>query len=146
MPSDIDQILEKLAKDVEAAVHSLYRGEVRQNTARLRTSHIVQDARAKVAEALGTAASAVAGEPPRRPTPAGAGPRASISAPALAGAAHGWSKEDSDAVLKCITAWLPLGGPQSTSPDSLCIAAGKMLLPTWGERERARDAVKRITA
>ena len=34
---DIDPILEKLARDVEAAVHAMYRGEVRQLTARART-------------------------------------------------------------------------------------------------------------
>ena len=145
MSSDIDQILEKLAKDVEAAVHSLYRGEMRQNTAKARTGHLIQDARAKVANALGDATAAVAGGPGRRPTPIATSPRPSVSAPAVAGGEHGWSKEDSDAVLRCINAWLPMGGPNSTPPDTLCIAPGKMLIPTWGERERAREAVKRIT-
>jgi hypothetical protein len=145
MAADIDQILERLAEDVEAAVHSIYRGEMRENTAKASTGHLVQDARAKVAEALGAAAAALSGEPGRRPTPVATSPRPSVSAPALAGAAYGWTKEDSDAVLRCIYAWLPLGGPQSTAPDTLCIASGKMLIPTWGERERAREAVKRIT-
>jgi hypothetical protein len=142
MSSDLDQILEKLAKDVEAAVHALYRGEMRQNTAKARTGHLIQDARAKVANALGEAADAVGGG--RRPTPIAMSPRPSASAPAIAGAEHGWTKEDSDAVLRCINAWLPMGGPNSTAPDTLCIAPGKMLIPTWGERERAREAVKRI--
>jgi hypothetical protein len=145
MAADIDQILEKLAKDVEAAVHSLYRGEMRQDTAKARTGHLVQDARAKVAEALSAAAVAVSGEPGRRPTPVATSPRPSVSAPALAGAAYGWTEEDSDAVLRCINAWLPMGGPQSTAPDTPCIAAGKMLIPAWGQRERAREAVKRIS-
>ena len=145
MASDIDQILEKLAKDVEAAVHSLYRGEMRQNTAEASTGHLVQDARTKVAEALGAAAAAVSGEPVQRPMPVAMSPRPSVSAPALAGAQFGWTKEDSDAVMKCINAWLPIGGPQSTAPDTRCIAPGKMLIPTWGERERAREAVKAIT-
>ena len=145
MSSDIDQILERLAKDVEAAVHSLYRGEMRQNTAKARTGHLVQDARAKVANALGAAADAVAGgESPKRPTPVATSARPSVSAPMVAGAAHGWTKEDSDAVMRCINAWLPLGGPNSTAPDTLCIPSGKMLIPTWGERERAREAVKSI--
>jgi hypothetical protein len=82
---------------------------------------------------------------PKNPEPVATSPRPSVSAPALAGAAYGWTKEESDAVLKCITAWLPIGGTQSTAPDTVCIAAGKMLLPTWGERERARAAVKKIT-
>jgi hypothetical protein len=145
MSADIDQILEKLAKDVEAAVHALYRGEVRANTAKARTGHIVQDARAKVANAIGAAAQAVTGEPVRRPTPVATSPRPSVSAPMVAGAAFGWSKEESDAVFKCINAWLPMGGPNSTAPDTLCIAPGRMLIPTWGERERAREAVKKLT-
>lgn len=145
MPADIDHILEKLAKDVEAAVHSLYRGEVRQDTARLRTGHLVQDARSKVADALAAATTSVAGDGGRRPTPVATSPRPSVSAPAIAGGAFGWTADESNAVLKCINAWLPIGGPQSTPPDSMCIAAGKMLLPTWGERERAREAVKKIS-
>jgi hypothetical protein len=139
MPDNIDEILAKLAKDVENAVHSLYRGEMRQNTAKARTGHYVQDAQAKVAEAIGAAAAAVTGAAGLAKSP-----RPSVSAPAVAGAAHGWSQEESDAVLKCINAWLPMGGPQSTPPDTLCIAPGKMLIPSWGERERAREAVKKL--
>lgn len=144
MPDNIDEILAKLAKDVENAVHSLYRGEMRQNTAKARTGHYVQDAQAKVADAIGAAAAAVTGSVGGGTAPVAKSPRPSVSAPAVAGAAHGWSQEESDAVLKCITAWLPMGGPQSTPPDTLCIAPGKMLIPTWGERERAREAVKKI--
>jgi hypothetical protein len=143
MADNIDEILAKLAKDVENAVHSLYRGEMRQHTAKARTGQYVQDAQSKVADAIGAASAAVSG------AVAGSGsvaksPRPSVSAPAVAGAAHGWSQEESDAVLKCINAWLPMGGPQSTPPDTLCIAPGKMLIPTWGERERAREAVKKL--
>jgi hypothetical protein len=143
MAADIDQILDQLAKDVETAVHSLYRGEMRQNTAKARTDHLVQDARAKAAEVLQTMASAISGAPGRRPTPIATSPHPRVSAPAVAGGAFGWTQEESDAVFKCITAWLPMGGPQSTAPDTLCIAPGKMLIPTWGERERAREAVKK---
>jgi hypothetical protein len=145
MSPDIDQILEQLAKDVEAAVHSLYRGEMRQTTAKARTDHLVQDARARVADALGALGDAIAPERLRRPTPIATSPRPGASAPAMAGADFGWTPEESNAVLKCITAWLPMGGPNSTAPDTLCIAPGKMLIPTWGERERAREAVKKIT-
>jgi hypothetical protein len=144
MAQDIDQILEKLAKDVESAVHALYRGEVRQATAKARTDHLVEDAKAAL-----TAMSSADGAPlPRRPsraTPISVSPRPSVSAPAMAGASVGWTNEDSDAVLRCINAWLPVGGPASTAPDTKCIAAGKMLIPTWGERERARAAVRSIT-
>ncbi|HEY4659660.1 MAG TPA: hypothetical protein VIH11_09140 [Gemmatimonadaceae bacterium] len=132
----IDPILDRLAKDVEAAVHALYRGEMRQATAKVRTGHLVQEAHAAVAAALAGAGAAAT-------APVMVSPRPSVAAPALAGAAFGWSQEDSDAVLRCIMAWLPMGGPSSTAPDTKCIAAGKVLVPTWGERERAREAVKK---
>ena len=144
MPENIDEILAKLAKDVENAVHSLYRGEMRQHTAKARTGQYVQDAQSKVADAIGAAAAAVSGAVSGGAGRVATSPRPSVSAPAVAGAAQGWSQEESDAVLKCITAWLPMGGPQTTAPDTLCIPSGKMLLPTWGERERAREAVKKL--
>jgi hypothetical protein len=146
MADNIDQILAKLAKDVENAVHALYRGEMKQGTAQGRTGRYVQEAQAKVAEAIGIATDAVAGADGRGSVRLAVSPRPSVSAaPAIAGAALGWSVEDSSAVIKCINAWLPMGGPQSTPPETLCIAPGKMLIPTWGERERAREAVRRIT-
>jgi hypothetical protein len=143
MPDNIDEILAKLAKDVENAVHSLYRGEMKQHTAKARAGQYVLEAQSKVADAIGAAAAAVSGAVAGG-TPVATSPRPSVSAPAVAGAAQGWTQDESDAVLKCINAWLPMGGPTTTSPDSLCIAPGKMLIPTWGERERARDAVKKL--
>lgn len=142
--NDIDQILNKLAKDVEAAVHALYRGEVKQSTAKARTSHVLSDARTALRAAVDGVTVAV-------PAPAGTGdqvavsPRTSSHAPSVAGKELGWSNEDSDAVLKCIMSWLPVGAPASTAPDTKCIAAGRMLVPTWAERERARESVRRIT-
>jgi hypothetical protein len=144
-PNEIDRIVEKLVKDVESAVHSLYRGEMRQSTAKARTDHLVNDARVAIlAAATGSAQSATPAAASTA-TPRLSGPRPSVSAPTHAGGALGWTTEDSDAVLKCIMSWLPLSGPSTTAPDSKCIAAGKMLIPTWGERERAREAVRRIT-
>lgn len=143
MADHIDETLAKLAKDVENAVHSLYRGEMRQHTAKARTGQFVQEAQAKVADAIRAASAAVSGAVAGS-APVASSPRPSVSAPMVAGAALGWTQEESDAVLKCINAWLPLGGPSSTPPDSTCIAAGKMLVPTWGERERAREAVKKL--
>jgi hypothetical protein len=130
---EIDRILEKLAKDVEAAVHAMYRGEVRQLTARARTDSIVRDAKA----ALQVAASAPA---------AGAGmpsPRPSVAAPVVAGGALGWTKDEGEAVMKCINAWLPMGSPRDAAPDSKCIPAARELSPTWVQRESAREAVRR---
>ena len=135
--TEFDRILDKLAKDVESAVHALYRGEVRQATAKARTDHLVHDARAALEAA--SAARDPKSESHVGPT------RPSFAAPTRAGERLGWTAEDSDAVLKCITSWLPMGGPGSTTPDMKCIAPAKILIPTWGERERAREAVKRIT-
>lgn len=137
-PTEFDRILDKLAKDVESAVHAVYRGEVRQATAKARTDHLVHDAR------VALAAAASAGRAPESESHVGP-TRPSFAAPTRAGERLGWTAEDSDAVLKCITSWLPMGGPAATTPDMKCIAPGKMLIPTWGERERAREAVKRIT-
>lgn len=142
--SDIDHILDKLVKDVEAAVHAMYRGEVRQETVKSRTGNLMQEARAAMRAALqdaaGTAPAAV------RPGSTAASPRPSVAAPMTAGASLGWTTADSDAVIKCIMSWLPMGGPASTAPDTKCIAAGRVLLPTWGERERAREAVRRMAS
>jgi hypothetical protein len=128
---DIDPILEKLARDVEAAVHAMYRGEVRQLTARARTDSIVRDAKAAL-QAAG------AGAAPAMPSP-----RPSVAAPMVAGGALGWSKDEGEAVMKCINAWLPMGPPRDAAPDSKCIPAARELTPTWAQRERAREAVRR---
>ena len=137
---DIDRILDKLAKDVELAVHALYRGEVRQETAKVRTDAFLRDARSAIAAAVAESGGVTgAGAAPT------VSPRPSVAAPAIAGEAFGWTSDDSDAVTKCILAWLPMGGPTSTAADTKCIPAGKMLVPTWGERERAREAVRSIT-
>lgn len=140
---DIDGVLEKLVKDVEAAVHSLYRGEVRQMTAKARTDRLLKTARERLtalipvaAAPAATAAAAATGAP---------SPRPSVAAPVVAGAAAGWSREDGEAVLKCIMSWLPVGPPTTADPASKCIPAARELLPTWGQRERARDAVRRIS-
>ena len=44
-----------------------------------------------------------------------------------------------------ITAWLPMGNPRDAAPDSKCIAAMRELTPTWGQREKAREAIRRIS-
>lgn len=139
---DIDRVLEKLVKDVEAAVHALYRGDVRQVTAKARTDTLLKSARQRLAELLpsdaapGGAAAPVVGT---------LSPRPSVAAPVVAGAAAGWSREDGEAVLRCIMAWLPVGPPTTADPASRCIPAARELLPTWGQRERAREAVRRIS-
>jgi hypothetical protein len=136
MSNDVDRILEKLAKDVELAVHAMYRGEMRSETTKARTGHLVQGAKEALTSALGL---------PQPEHSQSVSPRPSVSAPAVAGEALGWTREESDAVLRCINAWLPLGAPSTTPPDAKCIPAGKMLVPSWAERSKALDAVRRIS-
>jgi hypothetical protein len=135
---EIDKVLEKLAKDVEAAVHAMYRGEVRQGTAKARTDGFVREAHASLKSAVEQAASSA---PPPMPSP-----RPSVAAPVVAGAAVGWSKEEGEAVLKCITAWLPMGPPNTADPNSKCIAAAREITPTWDQRQKAHAAVKRLSS
>ena len=167
---EIERLLEKLVKDVELAVHALYRGEVRQNTQKARTSHLLSDAKTALGVAVGrpTPPPGIAAVAPPvpvsasfgRPTtaipggplftgqtgavPAMTGPRPTVSTPKNTGVVPGWSVQDRDAVVKCINAWLPMGGPASTPSETKCIPAGKMLQPTWGERELAREAVRKL--
>ncbi|MBM4194388.1 MAG: hypothetical protein FJ202_08435 [Gemmatimonadetes bacterium] len=135
--SEADRVLEKLARDVEAAVHALYRGEVRQQTAKARTEGILRDARLALKSAVGAVGAESA-------APAATSPRPPAASPALPGAAIGWSKDEGEAVMKCINAWLPMGPPRDAQPESKCIAAARELAPTWGQRERAREAVRRL--
>lgn len=137
MAKDIDEVLDKLARDVEIAVHALYRGEVHAATAKVRTGHLVRDA--------ATALRALSSAGPALTEPGAASPRPPASAPSVAGAAIGWTPEDGEAVMKCVTAWLPMGPPASASPDSKCVACGREMVPSWGERERARGALRKLT-
>jgi hypothetical protein len=119
----LNAIIDKLVKDVELAVHAMYRGDVRQNTAKVRT-----DGHRRAAyDAL-------------RPLVV------SSSAPSPAQSASGSaiSAQEATAITRCIMAWLPMGAPSAAASDSRCVAASRELFPTWGERERARDAVKRL--
>lgn len=118
----VDQILNKLAKDVESSIHAFYRGDVRQNTQRVKTDTFVREARAALAGMLGDGGSAPAG--------------ASASGAAL-------SPDEIAAATRCVMAWMPMGAPTTASPESRCIAAAKEMSPTWGEREKARLALKR---
>lgn len=139
--SAVDQVIEKLAKDVEAAVHALYRGDMRQVTARARTDTIVQQAR----EALQAAWRSATPAAPNAAIAAMPSPRPSVAAPVVAGGSAGWTREEGEAVTRCITAWLPTGPPATTPPDSKCISAMRDLTPTWGQREKAREAVRRLS-
>lgn len=163
--SDIDRVLEKLEQDVEAAVQSLRR-EVADLSARARDEAIaITRAAGRTPETSRATPASRALEPPRltpvprvpetprstpvprAPTPpsVAGSPRPTVAAPVLAGGAAGWTREEGEAVMKCITAWIPMGPPTAADPASRCIAAMKELVPTWEQRERAREAVRRIS-
>jgi hypothetical protein len=119
----LNAIIDKLVKDVELAVHAMYRGDVRQNTAKVRT-----DGHRRMAyDALRPLITAT-------------------TAPSISSSvsATGLSAADATAITRCIMAWLPMGVPSAAAESSRCVAASRELFPTWGERERARLAVKRL--
>lgn len=127
--SEIDQVLDKLVREVEGSVHAFYRGDVRQHTQRVKTDTFVREARQALLQMLGGGASATE----------------SASAPSSAGAPSPLSAAEIAAATRCVMGWMPMGPPNAASPDSRCVAAAREMSPTWGERERARAALKRLT-
>lgn len=125
--AQLNLIIDKLVKDVELSVHAMYRGDVRQNTARART-----DTHRRAAyEAL-------------RPLIAEASQPGAVSPNGGPGSDGTLSGAEAAAIVRCVSAWLPMGAPSAATPESRCIAAARELFPTWGERELARQAVKRV--
>jgi len=155
-----DEIIDRLVKDTASAVHDMYRGALGGHTTRARTELGRESAHKAVAALLGVIAT------PMRPsgtTNSGAGPaanapgmnaaptpvplhpasgRASVATAAVPSGPV--TPEELDAVRKCVLAWLPMGAPAQTAADSRCIAAGRELLPNWGERELARGALAKV--
>lgn len=123
----VDEILDKLARDVESSIHAFYRGDVRQHTQRVKTDTFIREARQSLAPLLAAAEGSAA---------------ASSSANANA-AASSLAADEVAAATRCVMAWLPMGPPTSASPQSRCVSAAKEMAPTWGEREKARLALKR---
>jgi len=144
MADEIEQVLDKLVKNVEASVHALYRGDLRQETAKARTGGLARDAAEAIRAQLGATGAPAA--PPTPSAPSAPSPAGRPSAPTSIGALIGWTREEGDAVMKCVTAWLSMGAPSSTTPEAKCIPAGREMVPTWGERERARGALKKIAS
>ena len=130
-PGHIERIIEKLVRDVETSVHALYRGDVRQQTQRGRADVHRKSAQDAIAQLL-------------KATPNGAG------GPAGAGSGSGGgsslSAEEAASLTKCVMAWMPMGPPNAAAPDSRCVAAGKELLPSWGDREQARLAARKLSS
>src|SRR5438445_4123283 len=102
----VDEVLDKLIRDVEASVHAFYRGEVRQHTARVKTDTFRTAARQALLPMIDLNA--------RMSTPAG------VAASDSTGA---FAPDEAAAITRCIMAWLPMGAPATASKESRCVAA-----------------------
>ena len=120
------EILDKLMKDTASSVHELYRGQLRGETARARTEVGRQSAVQAIAELLG--------QPLARPS-------GSVAVNATPGVL---TQKEMDAVRKAVMGWVPMGPPSSAAPESRCVAGGREMIPTWGEREAARNALAKL--
>ncbi|OYV68266.1 MAG: hypothetical protein B7Z72_08440 [Gemmatimonadetes bacterium 21-71-4] len=124
LETQLDQVLETLVRDVVASVNSMYRGEVRQQTAKLKTDTQRAEARRAILALIG-------GERPTGDTAPPPMPAAALSSDEVA------------AITRCVLGWLPMGDPRAATPNSRCIPAAREIAPSWGEREKARLAVRR---
>jgi hypothetical protein len=129
----MDQILDALVRDVESSVHAFYRGDVRQHTQRVKTDTFRNAARSALAPLL------------RADDGAPGAVESAASAP-TSGSAAALAPDEVAAGMRCVTGWLPMGPPSAASPASRCVSAARELAPTWGEREKARLALKRLSS
>lgn len=160
LDSRIDEIIKGLVRDVAAGVHGLYRGDTRQQTTQLKLGTYGREAadriRAAIRGQVGTPAGGMSA-----PTSAALPPTAGIDmpgVPAFGGAAGGpaggagggasaLTQEELGAITRCIMAWLPMGGlPNAATPEMKCVAGAREMCPTWGDRETARLAVRRLAS
>jgi hypothetical protein len=122
----LEDVLDKLVRNVEAGVHAMYRGDVRQQTLQSKSETYRRAARDELLPLIGEAPARGSGETP-----------AASQGSAL-------EADEVAAITRCIMGWMPMGPPTTASPQSRCVSAAKELAPAWGEREKARLAMKRI--
>jgi len=123
----IEQILDKLIREIEASVHAFYRGDVRQHTQRIKTDSFRITAIQSLRALTGDADAA------RPSTPSTGVPSAGATL----------SADESATALRCVMAWQPMGPPNAAAPDSRCVPGAREMLPSLGEREKARTALTR---
>jgi hypothetical protein len=132
LEDQLEEVIRNLVREVAAGVHAMYRGEIRQQTAQMRMSAFVTQAREALLPLLSGAARGM------QPTSVGPlQPPAPRTSEAL-------SPEEASAVTRCIMAWGPMGNPSEATPDSRCVPGAKELVPSWGDREKAREAIRRL--
>ncbi|HYV97046.1 MAG TPA: hypothetical protein VE967_06305 [Gemmatimonadaceae bacterium] len=139
-PDSLDAILAKLAREVESAVHAMYRRQAGPQTTQVRTDQFVRAARDRI-----TSTNAVQNAP-RTSAPTGSAARFSAAGAATSAGdtKPEWTTAEAAAVTKCVMAWLPMGSPTSAAPDSRCVPPGRELMPVWSERELARGALRKV--
>lgn len=129
----LEEVIKNLVREVAAGVHAMYRGDIRQQTAQARLGGFVTQAREALLPLLG-------GDPSRTSGAHALGV-GSLQPPVPGGALPA---EDVAAITRCIMAWGPMGNPAEATPDSKCVPGAKELVPGWGDREKAREAIRRI--
>jgi hypothetical protein len=130
----LDEVIRNLVRDVAAGVHAMYRGDIRQQTAQVRMSGFVAQAREALLPLLAAAGAASTGV---GPTTVG-----TLRPPTLASGPL--TADEAAAITRCVMAWGPMGNPSEATPDSRCVPGAKELAPSWGEREKAREAIRRV--
>jgi hypothetical protein len=130
----LDEVIKNLVRDVAAGVHAMYRGDIRQQTAQVRMSAFVAQAREALLPLLTSAGAPPA---PLHPTSVG-----TFQPPMLASGPL--TAEEAAAITRCVMAWGPMGSPSEATPDSRCVPGAKEMAPSWGDREKAREAVRRL--
>ena len=133
LEDQLEEIIKNLVRDVSAGVHAMYRGDIRQQTAQVRLGAFVTQAREALLPLLAGGRGRVSGALPMsvgslQPPPAGG----SLTA------------EETAAITRCVMSWGPMGNPAEATPDSKCVPGAKELAPSWGDREKAREAVRRL--
>jgi len=127
----LDEVLDQLVKNVEGSVHAFYRGDHKQNTGQVKSDQFRKVARESLLSLLGGSMT----------------PRPGTTLGALGGGSSGnaalLEADEIAAITRCIMGWLPMGAPNAASTQSRCVPAAKELAPSWGEREKARTALKR---
>jgi hypothetical protein len=134
LEDQLEEVIKNLVRDVAAGVHAMYRGDIRQQTAQVRMSAYVAQAREALLPLL------AGGGAPRGMQPTSVG---SFAPPTLR-SSEALSAEEAAAVTRCIMAWGPMGSPSEATPESRCAPGAKELAPSWGDREKAREAIRRL--
>jgi hypothetical protein len=124
----LEEVIKNLVRDVAAGVHAMYRGDIRAETAQVRMSAFVAQARDALLPLLAGGSSYGA---------------AAFSGAAAAHAA-GLMAAEVSAITRCIMAWGPMGSPAEATAESRCVPGAKELVPSWGDREKAREAIRRL--